>query len=155
MRQILRRRELQADAWRYPGEDGAGPQLLTLVELLAAAGTLPAQGVGVRLGPTDEVEQLAPYLARLALVVVWFEKNGDGRGFTQAQLLRQRLGYAGELRAAGAIKRDHLFLLARCGFDAFDFEAGEDPRAALPHLERFSVAFQPASGTLVQPRQRG
>lgn len=158
MRQILRQRELISDRWRYPGEAGDGPQVRTLVELLATpAGTLAAAGeseLGVLLGPTDAVEQLAPYLARLALVVVHFEKNGDGRGFTQGQLLRQRHGYRGELRAQGAIKRDHVYLLARCGFDAFDFDPAEDPRAALAQLERFSVAYQSASGTLIRPRQR-
>jgi uncharacterized protein (DUF934 family) len=165
MRQILWRREVRADPWRYPGEDGAGPRVQTLAELLAggdagrdAAGGagLAVAGVaaGVILGPTDEVALLAPLLARLALIVIRFEASGDGRGYSQAQLLRQRLGYQGELRAAGAIRRDHLFLLARCGFDAFELAPGEDPHAALAHLERYSVAYQPAAGRLVQPRLR-
>ena len=154
MRQILWQRELRADPWRYPGEAGAGPQVQTLAELLAGAGASADGAVGVRLGPTDEVALLAPHLSRLGLVVIHFEASGDGRGYSQGQLLRQRLGYRGELRATGAIGRDHLFLLARCGFDAFDFAPGEDPRAALAHLERYSVAYQPASGKLVQPRMR-
>jgi uncharacterized protein (DUF934 family) len=108
----------------------------------------------VSLAPTDNVELLAPLVARLALVVIQFEKSGDGRGYTQAQLLRQRLGYGGELRAAGAVQRDHLYLLARCGFDAFDLDASVDPRAALAQLERYSVAYQGAADTLVRPRRR-
>ena len=156
MRKTLWRRELRADAWRYPGESGEGQPVLTLAALLqaAAAGQLAGSGVGVSLGPTDEVEQLAPWAGRLALVVVQFEKSGDGRGFTQAQLLRQRVGYTGELRAAGAVKRDHLYLLARCGFDAFDLDAGEDLDAARAQLERYSVAYQGAADTLVHPRRR-
>ena len=161
MRQILWQRELRTDAWRYPGEAGAGPLVQTLAELLAggnaigtAAEVAAAGTVGVRLGPTDEVTLLAPFIARLALVVIQFGTSGDGRGYSQAQLLRQRLGYQGELRATGAIGRDHLFLLARCGFDAFDFAPGEDPRAALAQLASYSVAYQPASGKLVQPRMR-
>jgi len=155
MRQILWQRELRADPWRYPGEDGEGPLVQTLAELLAG-GDADAAGsaVGVRLGPTDDVALLAPLVARLALVVIEFGTSGDGRGYSQAQLLRQRLGYQGELRAGGAIGRDHLFLLARCGFDAFDFAPGEDARAALAHLESYRVAYQPASGRLVQPRMR-
>jgi len=151
MRQILRQRELTHDRWRYPGEAGEGPKVLTLAELLAQAG---GSGLGVWLGPTDEIEQLSPQLERLALVVVHFEKNGDGRGFTQGQLLRRRCGYRGELRAQGAIKRDHVFLLARCGFDAFDLDPAEDPKAALAQFGRFSVAFQSAADTLVRPQQR-
>ncbi len=157
MRQILWQRELRADRWRYPGEPGEGPLVQTLAELLAGAGADAAAtdgAAGVLLGPTDDVALLAPQLSRLALVVIRFETSGDGRGYSQGQLLRQRLGYQGELRATGAIRRDHLFLLARCGFDAFDFAPGEDPRAALAHLQRYSVAYQPAAGKLVQPRMR-
>jgi uncharacterized protein (DUF934 family) len=153
MRQILRQVKLHSDAWRYPGEDGSGPQVLRFAELIAAGVALPAV-VGVMVGPTDDVRQLAGLHSALALVVVNFEKNGDGRGFSQAQVLRQQLGYRGELRAAGALKRDHLYLLARCGFDAFDLDPGEDALAAVAQLERFSVAYQRASGTLVQPRMR-
>ena len=155
MRQILWQREVRADRWRYPGEAGEGPVVQTLQEVLAADGDAPAAAeLGVRLGPTDRVELLAPLLARMALVVVHFEVSGDGRGYSQAQLLRQRYGYTRELRAAGAIRRDYLFLLARCGFESFEFAAGEDPHAALAHLERYSVAYQPSSGKLVQPRLR-
>ncbi|MGH8253830.1 MAG: DUF934 domain-containing protein [Steroidobacteraceae bacterium] len=159
MRQILSQREVRADRWRYPEEAGEGPVVRTLAELLALPG--PAGGAGetgdelaARVGATDDVGLLAPFIGRLKLLVVLFDASGDGRGFTQAQLLRQRHGYTGELRAAGAVKRDHLYLLARCGFDSFDFAAGEDPRAALEHMDRYSVAYQAASGRLVQPRLR-
>jgi uncharacterized protein (DUF934 family) len=159
MRQILSRREVRADRWRYPGEAaeageaGAGPLVSTLAELLAN----PESGngdLGVRLGPADDPAQLKAFVDRLALVVLQFEASGDGRGYSQAQLLRTRLGYTGELRAAGAVKRDHLYLLARCGFDSFDFAPGEDAHAALAHLDRHSVAYQASSGKLVQPRLR-
>jgi uncharacterized protein (DUF934 family) len=147
MRQIIRQREIVADSWRYPGEQGAGPAVLTLADFLAAlpAGPAPRRNVGVRIAPTDEVELLGPHLADVALIVVDFPKNGDGRGFTQAQILRQRYRYGGELRAAGVIQRDHMFHLARCGFDAFDLAAGESLPGALAALHAFSVAYQGAS----------
>ena len=155
MRLILSQREVRADRWRYPGEAGDGPVVQTLAELLAAEGGAPAGAeLGVRLSTTDDPALLAPLLARVALVVVQFEASGDGRGYSLSQLLRERYGYTRELRAAGAVRRDYLFLLARCGFDSFEFAAGEDPHAAPTHLERYSVAYQSASGKLVQPRLR-
>ncbi len=154
MRQILRQRELTSDSWRYPDEAGSGAQALPFATIVAAAAALPA-GSGVVIGPTCDVRLLAPCVGRLALIVVHFEKNGDGRGFSQAQVLRQQLDYRRELRASGAIKRDHIFLLARCGFDAFDLDPAEDAQAALAELGRFSVAYQQSSGTLVRPRLRG
>jgi len=158
MRKILHGREVVADRWRYAGEPGDGPVLLTLAEALAAVqaggGWLPA-GSGVVLAPGEEPAALLPQLARLALLVVRFEKPGEGRGFSIGQSLRQQNGFAGALRAAGAaVKRDQLFLLARCGFDEFELAAGEDPEVALGHLDRYSVAYQPASDLLVHPQLR-
>jgi len=153
MRLILRRPEPAADVWRYPGEAGSGPQVLTLAEL--TAGAAAAGALGVLIGPTDDVRLLAPYLGRLTLVVVQFEKLGDGRGYSQAQVLRQQVGYRGELRASGALKRDHMYLLARCGFDAFELDPSEDGQGAWAQLERFSVAYQASSGTLVHPHLKG
>jgi len=157
MRQIIRQREIVADTWRYAGEDGAGPVVQGLSEVLAAkpAHTAPAGGLGVRLDPADEVEKLAPHLGRVALVVLHFPKDGEGRGFTQAQLLRQRYRYAGELRAAGAIKRDYLFFLARCGCDAFDLHPAEDLQASLAYFNTFSAIYQPGSDRGLQLRARG
>jgi uncharacterized protein (DUF934 family) len=158
MRKILQQRELQPDPWRYPGEAAevadARPQLLTLAEAVAQGEAL-APGSGVLLAPGEEHAALLPLLPKLALVVLRFEKPGEGRGFSVAQMLRQQAGYRGTLRAAGpVIKRDQLYLLARCGFDAFELGEGEDPVAALAHLAPFSVAYQPATDGLVHPRQR-
>jgi uncharacterized protein (DUF934 family) len=72
-----------------------------------------------------------------------FPAFGEGRGFTQGRLLRQRYHFTGELRARGAgVKQDRLLLLARCGFDAFDLAAGENELEARQALSRYSVAYQ-------------
>jgi uncharacterized protein (DUF934 family) len=156
MRRIIKRRELVDDPWRYPDEPGEGPALVTQAAFLESLqkGTGPASGAGIWLTPTDEVEGLAPHLHRVALVVAHFPKDGEGRGFSQGRLLRDRFRFAGELRAAGPIKRDYLYLLARCGFDAFDLHPAEDLQAAISALESFSVAYQPGDETLVHPRYR-
>jgi uncharacterized protein (DUF934 family) len=147
MRNVIRQREVVGDTWRYPGETGSGPEVLPLAALQAAvsAGTAPASGVGVSLLPADDVVLLQPLLPRLALIVIQFPNIGEGRGFSQAQLLRQRHGYRGELRARGALKRDQLFFLARCGFDSFDLDPSENLAAALAAFNTFSVAYQSAS----------
>lgn len=158
MRRIIRRREIVNDGWLYPGEPaGEGARVvLGLAEFIAGAksGQLPSHGAGVQLEPADEVEQLAPYLGRAALIVAHFPKNGEGRGYTQAQLLRQRYHYQGELRAAGALKRDHLFHLARCGFDTYDLDPAENLEAALTAFNSFTVGYQPASDLSVNLRAR-
>jgi uncharacterized protein (DUF934 family) len=157
MRLIIRRRELVNDPWRYPDEPGEGGPLLVpqpaFLELVQQ-GSAPASGAGIWMAPTDEVEALAPHLHRVALIVAHFPKDGEGRGFSQGRLLRERYRFGGELRAAGPIKRDYLYLLARCGFDAFDLHPDEDLQAAIGALASFTVAYQPGDETLVQPRHR-
>jgi uncharacterized protein (DUF934 family) len=158
MRRIICQRELVADDARYAGEE-AGPgtrAVQPVAQFLAAlaAGQASGPAAAVLLGPTDEVEALAPHLARLSLIVVEFPKIGEGRGYSQARLLRQRYGYAGELRARGALKRDQLFFLARCGFDSFDLDPAEDLQAALGSFNDFSVAYQDGSDAVVPVRRR-
>jgi uncharacterized protein (DUF934 family) len=114
-------------AWRtVGGEDGPAPhplpregQLLTLEQWHAVRDTWPAGlRTGVVLGNTVDVESLAGDLPRLALVVLQFPKWTDGRAYSQARVLRQRLRYAGEIRATGDVLVDMMPLLHRCGVDA-------------------------------------
>lgn len=157
MRRIISRREIAADALRYPGEPESGGTIpvLRMSEWIEAslAGKAPRAGA-VLLAPEDPVETLAPHLTGVAWIVIDFAKLGEGRGFSQARLLRQRHGYAGELRARGALKRDQLFFLARCGFDAFELDPAEDLEAARAALSSFTVAYQDGDDRLVQVRRR-
>ena len=46
-----------------------------------------------------------------------FPKFTDGRAFSQAFLLRRRLGFKGEIRATGDVLVDQLAQMERSGFD--------------------------------------
>jgi len=98
---------------------------------------------------------LASDLDRCALIAVEFPAPTEGRGYTQGRLLRGRFGFARELRAVGAaVRRDLIFALARCGFDAFEAAAGEDLEACARALERYTVAYQTgAPGSLTLRRR--
>ncbi len=150
-RRLLRDGAIVVDEWRTAGDGAAGAAaladdgalLLALQEFraererwLARAGPL-----GVILAPADDERELVPDLSRLALVAVEFTTVSEGRGYTQGRLLRERWGFAGELRARGAIHRDHVFLLARCGFNSFELPESEFEGAAAA-LRTFSAAYQ-------------
>jgi uncharacterized protein (DUF934 family) len=163
VRQVIKHLESLADDWHYAGKDeaveGAAPAriVLPLAEYLTArAGGAAGEATAVRLVPTDiELEPLQPWLSSLPLVVVEFASTGDGRGFTQGRLLRERFEYRGELRASGkGVRADQIFFLARCGFDAFELAEGENPATALAQLDRFTVAYQDSPDGLVHPRRR-
>jgi uncharacterized protein (DUF934 family) len=159
MAQLIRNRARCANDWVIAGSEGseaAHHQLLPLKDYLAeAAAGKAGAGRAVLLKPEDlDLAPLAAHLAQLPVIAVHFGSSGEGRGYTQARLLRERYGYKGELRAVGAIRVDQIFLLARCGFDAFDLAEGEDAATAIAQLDRFSVAYQQGTGELTHPRMR-
>ena len=156
MRQIIRRRELVPDEVYYPDEVGAHGMraVIPAAQFLAAAGSGQWLADAILIAPTDEVEPLFTHLSRVNLIVIDFPKVGEGRGYSQARLLRQRSHYRGELRARGALKRDQLFFLARGGFDSFQLDATEDLQAALAGFNSFSVAYQDGSDQLVHVKRR-
>ena len=95
------------------------------------------------LANTDEVPELGERLMGVKLIVLNFPKFTDGRAYSQARLLRERLGYKGELRATGAVLRDQLPFLLRCGFDSFESDQPGFGAALEKARTLFSVVYQP------------
>src|SRR6185436_8820405 len=93
--------------------------------------------VGVRLSSDQAPDLLGDDIHRLAVIALEFPKFRDGRGYSWARMLRQRLGYKGEIRAVGDVLRDQWLFMRRCGVDAFEVKPGtriEDFRAAMAEL---------------------
>jgi uncharacterized protein (DUF934 family) len=158
MPRLVKDRALAADAWvRADGEAaGARKLILPLADYLKAiAAGEAAQDRAVLLQPENQdLAPLLPHLASLPLIAIHFGSSGEGRGYTQARLLRERHGYKGELRAVGKIRADQVWFLARCGFDAFELADEEDPQLVIAQLDRFSVAYQSGPDGLAHPRRR-
>jgi len=110
--------------------------------------------IGVAWPNNRKVVELAPYLDRLALVVLTFPNFKDGRAYSQARLLRERYGYRGELRATGQILRDQFLFLVRAGFDALDVAKTADVDAFAAALARYSVFYQVAGEGRVPAARR-
>jgi uncharacterized protein (DUF934 family) len=109
---------------------------------------------GVAWPNNRRVAELAPYLGRLGLVALNFPTFKDGRGYSQARLLREH-GFAGELRATGQILRDQFLFLVRAGFDSLDVVKPADAEAFAATLGRYSVFYQAArAGARTAARQR-
>jgi uncharacterized protein (DUF934 family) len=142
----------EADAGSTPGD----LTLLSLSQweaLRARAGLRPGVGPGMRWGlrlPNDaDVAALRDDLPRLALLVLDFPKWTDGRAYSQARTLRARLGWGGELRAAGQVLVDMLPLLQRTGFDAVQLRPDQRLDSAERALRFFAGHYQ---GDVVEPR---
>jgi len=98
--------------------------------------------IGVWLKPSDDPEVIAGDCPALPLVAVDFPQFSDGRGYSLARLLRERHGFAGELRAIGDVLRDQIYYLAQCGFNAFAVRADRDIEDALRGFSDFSDNYQ-------------
>ena len=71
-----------------------------------------------------------------------FPKFTDGRAYSQAFLLRRRLGFQGEIRATGDVLIDQLVSMSRTGFDVAVLRDGLDASAAQRHFDRFPAFYQ-------------
>ncbi|MFY0988961.1 DUF934 domain-containing protein [Halomonas sp. C05BenzN] len=110
---------------------------------------LPAWQSGAGQAPwlasdTELTDALAAELLDAPLIAIDFPKFTDGRGYSLARLLRERHGYAGEIRAIGDVLVDQLYFMTRCGFDALSLREDQWLEDALGALGAFSRAYQPA-----------
>ena len=130
-----------ADGEAQPAGDAP---LLVSAARLEGSDRFGDRPLGVLLTVDDPVEAIAPRLNRLSLVALDFPKFRDGRALTAARLLRERLRFAGEVRAVGDVRRDQAFHMVRCGFDAFVPADGSTPdqwaRSAGRHRHVYSVS---------------
>ena len=99
--------------------------------------------VGVIWPNSRDVDDLVPYLDRMAAVALVFPTFRDGRAYSQARLLRERFAWRGELRATGQVLRDQFVFMLRAGFDTFEVKKPSDAEAFAQTVKRYSVFYQP------------
>lgn len=147
---------VENDPWVVETEElKAGDEqkpLLSLDEMIARAEESNDVGLGVLIKPADDVRKLEPYLYRIEIVAVDFPAFSDGRAFSHASLLRDRLAYKNELRAVGDVLIDQIPLMLRCGIDSFSVKN----ETALKRLQEgrlpgIDVHYQPTA----RPAEQG
>jgi len=142
------------DAPLLADDDGLpvdGKVIVSLARWRAERDTLAAHGVGVLIPNTEDVVSVYPELIGVRLIALDFPTTADGRAFSQARLLRERCAYTGELRATGAVARDQLQFMERCGFDAFLLRADQDAVACLAAFKDLTIAYQRAVDATAMP----
>lgn len=110
----------------------------------------PAPGV-LQIANDADVLALAAEgaLQGVTCIELNFPKFTDGRAYSQAVLLRRRLGFTGELRATGDVLIDQLLLMQRSGFTSAVLAAGVNAEAAPRQFVVFDEFYQ---GDAQQPR---
>ena len=76
------------------------------------------------------------------LVAAHFPVFRDGRSFSTAALLRDRLNWQGEIRAIGDVLIDQLLQGARVGFDSFELRPDQNLDIGLSQFNLFTVTTQ-------------
>lgn len=85
----------------------------------------------------NDADPLASDLVGIDCIELHFPKFTDGRAFSQAFLLRHRLGFQGVLRATGDVLIDQLQQMQRTGFSEAVLRADQD----LAHGEKLLQLF--------------
>jgi len=144
---LVKNGKISDDAFVHVADDAPLPPDGAI--LISAARFLEdPEAISRRLGKTGvvwpnnrDVDDLVPYLDRLAAVALVFPTFRDGRAYSQARLLR--FLYHGELRATGQVLRDQFVFMLRAGFDAFEVRKQADAEVFAQTAKRYSVFYQP------------
>jgi len=90
----------------------------------------------------NDADPRAADLAGITRIELQFPKFTDGRAFSQAFLLRRRLGFQGDIRATGDVLADQLQQMARSGFSSAVLRADQNLDTAQRQLDRFASFYQ-------------
>ena len=105
----------------------------------------------VQLPSETDPLTLAGALAGVERIELHFPKFSDGRAFSQAWLLRRRLGFQGDIRATGDVLLDQLLQMQRTGFSSAVLRADQDIGHARVLLSRFTEGFYQGDVSRPQP----
>lgn len=111
-------------------------------DLFVDGQTAPADTGQQRLALPNDADPREANLAGVGVVELHFPRFTDGRAYSQAALLRQRLGFVGEIRATGDVLVDQLLPMRRCGFTQAVLRADQRLSDAQAALQAFSGHYQ-------------
>lgn len=106
---------------------------------------LPAQSTGAESGVlqlANDVDPTGVALEGVHRVELHFPKFTDGRAFSQAYLLRRRLGFQGDIRATGDVLTDQLVQMERSGFSSAVLREDQDVAHAQRQFARYAAFYQ-------------
>jgi len=140
------------DSWKVLGDEdpleGDTPVIVSFERWREdAAGEFSKHNgpLGIWMKSDQPPELIENDLGRFDLIALEFPIQADGRAFSYARLLKERHGYAGEIRAVGRVIQDQLYFMQRCGFDSYQLSDDQDPDKVVRAFKDFSAAYAPAA----------
>lgn len=98
--------------------------------------------IAVWLDSDELVGDIGEEIHNLPLIALNFPVFSDGRSYSNARELRDRLGYQGEIRAVGDVLRDQIYYMSRCGFNSFNIRHDQDEESCIDALSDFHTNYQ-------------
>ena len=111
-----------------------------LIDLVLPDRFVPTEPAEQRRVLTNDSDPREADLSGITVVELQFPKFSDGRAFSQAFLLRRRLGFTGVIRATGDVLIDQLLQMQRSGFSQAVLRADQNlahGQALLTHYPAF------------------
>lgn len=107
----------------------------------------PQEGEGVLFIANDaDPEDVAEQVQAAKVVALDFPKFTDGRAFSQAVVLRRRLGFTGVIRATGDVLIDQLQQMQRTGFTQAVLREDQNAEHGKKLLAHYATFYQGDSG---------
>ena len=114
---------------------------MNVMKILSFKDHTPSSGTSV-ISIANDADPREVSLEGVKRIDLHFPKFTDGRAYSQAFLLRRRLGFQGEIRATGDVLIDQLVSMSRTGFDVVVLREGLDASAAQRQFDRFPAFYQ-------------
>ena len=139
-----------SDSFVTVADDAAlpdGAAIVTLARFQKEREALLARNapLGIRLKAPENPELLGEDVQRFSVIVLEFPVFRDGRAFSWARMLRERLTFTGEIRATGHFLYDQIAYMKRVGFNAWDVPEGFTLDQFQRALGEITNVYQPSA----------
>ena len=112
------------------------------IELFSAADFQAPEAEARRLVLANDADPREADLSGIDVVELQFPRFVDGRAFSQAFLLRRRLGFSGHIRAIGDVLIDQLQQMQRSGFTQAVLRGDQSIEHAQKLLAQYDTFYQ-------------
>ena len=125
-------------------KDYESVDLVSFQEWIENIEKLSKLSVGVIIAPSDDVSLIKDHLDSLELIVLDFNNFDDGRGYSQAYLLRKRWQFLGEVIGINA-HLDQLQFMIRSGVTSYVLLDSYIGLNEEDYANGFSICYQEAA----------
>ena len=125
-------------------KDYESVDLVSFQEWIENIEKLSKLSVGIIIAPSDDVFLIKDYLDSLELIVLDFNNFDDGRGYSQAYLLRKRWQFLGEVIGINA-HLDQLQFMIRSGVTSYVLLDSYIGLNEEDYANGFSICYQEAA----------